>query len=297
MGGNWCPAIHSLGGNIHLPTRFVTPGRSFFCILYFSDRYLLGSLTLFVLSESWGLINNLDDRPLLQVETVLVNAFTCQDLLSSTNLVGSRLVDVAVGMDNKILSAMTRKRGRVSGSSNNPPLPLKKPNVGPSKALAPALPPLPPWKTCGEKVSDKGPEVIIHYGDRSSPLLPRDQGDYLTLYQRDYGKSVGPKMDKEVESMSLGELAGSVQRVSFKLATLVSYYKNRSTRHERRLQADNQDLKKKVDSADRSKEKLIELNKQIMDLEEKEVVAESNSSKLEGELGDLKSDLQAAQTE
>ena len=29
-GGNWCPAIHSLGGDIHLPTRFVTPGHLFF---------------------------------------------------------------------------------------------------------------------------------------------------------------------------------------------------------------------------------------------------------------------------
>ena len=29
-GGNWCPAVRSLGGDIHLPTHFVTPGRSFF---------------------------------------------------------------------------------------------------------------------------------------------------------------------------------------------------------------------------------------------------------------------------
>ena len=56
-------------------------------------------------------------------------------------------------------------------------------------------------------------------------------------------------------------------------------------------------MKKKDDSADRLKEKLIELHKQIMDLEEKVVIAESNSSKLEGELGDLKSDLQATQSE
>ena len=120
-GGNWCPAIHSLGGDIHLPTRFVTPGCLFFCILHFSDRYLLGSLTLFILSESWGLIKNLDDTPLLNVKTALVNASTCQDLLSSTNLVRSRLVDVAAGMDNKILSAMSRKRARGSGGSSNPP--------------------------------------------------------------------------------------------------------------------------------------------------------------------------------
>ena len=60
-GRNWYPAIHSLGGDIHLPTRFVTPGRLFFYIFHFSDCYLLGSLTLFILSESWGLIKNLDD--------------------------------------------------------------------------------------------------------------------------------------------------------------------------------------------------------------------------------------------
>ncbi|XP_015387821.1 uncharacterized protein LOC107177850 [Citrus sinensis] len=104
-------------------------------------------------------------------------------------------------------------------------------------------------------------------------------------------------MVKDIESMNFSELASSVQRVSFKLATLVSCYKNRSTRHERRLQADNQDLKKKAESADRSKEKLLDLHKQIMDLEEKAAIAKSNSSKLESELGVLKSDLQATQSE
>ncbi|KAK9200489.1 hypothetical protein WN944_015687 [Citrus x changshan-huyou] len=170
-GGNWCPAVHSLGGDIHLPTRFVTP-------------------------ESWGLINNLDDRPFLQGETALVNASTCQDLLSSTNLVGSRLVDVAVGMDTKILSAMTRKCGRVPSSSSNPSPPLKKANIGPSKASVPALPPPPPRKNGGEKASNKSPEVSIHSRDRSSPFPPWDQGDYLTPYQRNYGKSVGPKWSR-----------------------------------------------------------------------------------------------------
>ena len=29
-GGNWCPAVRSLGGDIYLPTQFVTPGRPFF---------------------------------------------------------------------------------------------------------------------------------------------------------------------------------------------------------------------------------------------------------------------------
>ena len=68
-------------------------------------------------------------------------------------------------------------------------------------------------------------------------------------------------MVKDIKSMNLSELVGSVQRVSFKLGTLVSCYKNRSTHHERRLQADNQDLKKNAESADRSKEKLLDLYK------------------------------------
>ncbi|XP_052297251.1 uncharacterized protein LOC127902384 [Citrus sinensis] len=249
-------------------------------------------------AESWGLIGGLEDRPLLQMETALLNASTCQDLLSSTNLVGSGLVDIAVGMDSKILSAMTRKRGRTSSSSSNPPPPPpKKSSVGPSKAPVPALPPPPPRKSGGEKVVEKSSEVSTRSGDRSSPLPARDQGDYLTPYQRDYWKSVGPKMVLDIESMNLNELAGSVQRVSFKLATIVSCYKNRVTRHERKLQAEIQDLKKQVESADRSKEKLAELNKQVTELEEKVAIAESTTSKLEGELGDLKSDLQAAQSE
>ena len=86
------------------------------------------------------MIDGLEDRPLLQVETALVNASTCQDLLSPTNLVGSGLVDIAARMDNKILNAMSRKRGRAPSSSNNPPPPPKKVSVGPSKASVPILP-------------------------------------------------------------------------------------------------------------------------------------------------------------
>ncbi|XP_024035459.1 uncharacterized protein LOC112096269 [Citrus clementina] len=243
-GGNWCPAVRSLGGDIYLPTQFVTP-------------------------ESWGLVKDLEDRPLLQVETTLVNASTCQDLLSPTNLVGSGLVDIAAGMDNKILSAMSKKHGRAASSSSNPPPPPKKTSVGPSKAPVPALPPPPPHKSGGEKTSDKSPEVSFQSGDRSSPLPSRDQGDYLSPYQKDYKKSVGPKMVKDIESMNLSELAASVQR----------------------------ELRKKAESANRSKEKLAELNKQITELEEKVAVAESTSSKLEGELGGLKSDLQVTQSE
>ncbi|XP_052289888.1 uncharacterized protein LOC107174447 [Citrus sinensis] len=247
--------------------------------------------------ESWGLIGGLEDRPLLWVETALFNASTCQDLLSPTSLVGSGLVDLAVGMDNTILSAMSRKSGRAPSSSSNPPPPPKKTSVGPSKAPVPALPPPPPRKSGGEKTSDKSPEASHQSGDRSSPLPSRDQADYLSPYQKDFKKSVGPKMVKDIESMNLSELAASVQRVSFRLATMVSCYKIGSARHERKLQADNQELKKKADSADRSKEKLAELNKEITELEEKVAVAESTSSKLEGELGDLRSDLQATQTE
>ena len=106
-GENWCLAIYSLGSDIHLTTRFVTPGCLFFFTLHVFGRHLFVSLTLFMLSDSWGMVNKLDDDPLLNVETSLVNASTCRDLLSPTNLVGSRLVDVAVGMDNKILSAMS----------------------------------------------------------------------------------------------------------------------------------------------------------------------------------------------
>ena len=122
-GENWCLASHSLGSDIHIPTRFVTLGRLFFCTLYVSGRHLFGSLTLFILSDSWGLIKRLDDDPLFKVEIGLVNSSTCHDLLSSTNLVGSRLVDVAAGMNNKILSAMSKKRTRRLGDFSNPPIP------------------------------------------------------------------------------------------------------------------------------------------------------------------------------
>lgn len=99
-------------------------------------------------------------------------------------------------------------------------------------------------------------------------------------------------MVKDVESMDLDELGGSHQRVAFKLATLASCYKLTTARHKRKQQAEIQDLKKKVESADCSKEKMLELHRQVMDLEEKAASAESNSFQLESELADLKSDLE-----
>ncbi|XP_024041980.1 uncharacterized protein LOC112099112 [Citrus clementina] len=125
-------------------------------------------------SYSWGLIKQLEDVPLLKVETALVNASHCQDLLSPTNLLGSGLVDVVAGMHNKILSAMSRKCARGSGDSRNAPTPQKKNSVGPSKTLVPALPPPPPQKNDGEKFCDKSPEVSTQSRDRALPLPPRD---------------------------------------------------------------------------------------------------------------------------
>ena len=113
-------------------------------------------------------------------------------------------------MDNKILSAMSRKRARVLGESSNALSPQKKNHIGPSKTLAPALPPSPPPKNGGDKLRDKSPEVNIQSGDRTSLTLLRDQGDHLTLYLKDYVRSVGPKMVKDIENMSLGELGGSI---------------------------------------------------------------------------------------
>lgn len=56
-------------------------------------------------------------------------------------------------------------------------------------------------------------------------------------------------------------------------------------------------MKKKVESTDRSKEKMLELHRQVMDLEEKVALTESKCSQLESELANLKSDLEAAQSE
>ena len=107
-------------------------------------------------------------------------------------------------MDNKILSAMSRKHGRAPSSSSNPPPPPKKVSVGPSKASIPALPLPPPRKSGGEKTTDKSSEVSTRSGDRSSPLPARDQGDYLTPYQMDYGKSVGAKMVQNRKLLQAG---------------------------------------------------------------------------------------------
>ena len=59
-GENWCPAVQSLGGDIYLPTHFVTPGRLFLPI-FLIKLPLIGFFNIFALSESWGLIEGLED--------------------------------------------------------------------------------------------------------------------------------------------------------------------------------------------------------------------------------------------
>ena len=160
-------------------------------------------------SDSWGLVSKLDDEPLVKVEIALVNAFNCQDLLSPTSLVESRLVDVVAGMDNKIPSAMSRKRAQVSGESSIAPFSQKKSNTGPSKTSAPALPPHPTRKNGGEKLREKSHKGSVQSRNRTSSPSPYDRCDHLATYQRKCTKSVRQKMVKDVESMDLGELGGS----------------------------------------------------------------------------------------
>lgn len=139
-------------------------------VVYFSLRFMslivsyLFSLTLSLFSDSWGLVNKLDNDPLLKVETALVNVSICQDLLLPTSLIGSRLVDVATGMDNKILSAMSRKHARVSGDSSSAPSPQKKSNIGPSKTPAPACLLLRPEKMAERSLERKVLRATLRLG-------------------------------------------------------------------------------------------------------------------------------------
>lgn len=122
----------------------------------------------------------------------------------------SRLVDIAAGMDNKILSAIARKRAQGTGGSSNAPTPQKRNNVGPTKIPAPALAPPPIWKNRGEKSREKSPESIAPSTDRALSPSPWDWGDHLVTYQREFSKVVGPKSVKELEGMNLTELGGSL---------------------------------------------------------------------------------------
>lgn len=63
------------------------------------------------------MIYNIKEELLLKVQTALVNACMCKGLLTSTSLVESHIIDIATGMDNKILGAMARKHARGSGDS------------------------------------------------------------------------------------------------------------------------------------------------------------------------------------
>lgn len=208
------------------------------------------------------MVYNIKNESLLKVEIALVNTYSCKDLLSLTSLVESHLVDIAAKMDNKILSAMARKRVQDTGDSTNAPTPKKRDNVGLTKISTPALPPPLIWKNKGEKSREKSPESIAPSTDRALSPSPWDWGDHLVTYKREYSKVVGPKLVKEVEGVNLTELRGSLQKIAFQLTTVASCYKLKAGHHEKKQQTEIHNLQKQqMESIDRSKEKMLEMHK------------------------------------
>lgn len=87
------------------------------------------------------MVYNINEEPKLRVETALVNASSCRDLLSIDSLVKFQLVFKAEIMSS--IFGQMKKRGCTNSTSSNLSAPRKKPgainDVSPLQALPPPL--------------------------------------------------------------------------------------------------------------------------------------------------------------
>lgn len=121
---------------------------------------------------------------------------------------------------------MTRKHSRGTGDTSSAPTPLKRSNVAPSSFPPPALPPHPlARKSVNERLRERILEGHASSSERASPPSSQHRTNFLGAYQKEYAKAVKLKFVKELEGMTLGEMAGSLKKITFHLATASTCYK------------------------------------------------------------------------
>lgn len=98
---------------------------------------------------SWGVHYNLELEVLKRVKTALANSCLCRDLLSTRNLIESRLVPATYVIEDVVIGALNKKRPRRNAAKwdyNKDAPPGKRVNIAEQVSPLKILP-LPPPKT------------------------------------------------------------------------------------------------------------------------------------------------------
>ncbi|XP_024036826.1 uncharacterized protein LOC112096864 [Citrus clementina] len=243
-----------------------------------------------VLSGSWGVHFPLEPDQLKRVEAVLANSCPSRELITTYNLLESRLVPPGHKMEDAVIGALTRKRPRPPTTkrdqSKDAPT-AKRVNTVQQVLPLKTLPP-PPAKVGESSGAATDP------ASSSPPVGPRsrlsdNRAEHLGPYLNELSKLVSKKYLEDFEGCTLGELVGAMQYSAFHLSCMTTYYKAKVGRYNRKMKEDIQSVTIRADVAEK---KAGELNVENLKLIEQESLAQAKAITLEEELKKVKEDLQ-----
>ncbi|XP_052297160.1 uncharacterized protein LOC112497637 [Citrus sinensis] len=243
-----------------------------------------------VLSVSWGVHFPLRPGQLKRVEAVLVNSCSSRELLSTYNLLESRLILPGHRMEDAMIGALTRKRSRPPTTkrdeSKDAPT-AKRANIVQQAPPLKILPPAPVKVGEASGVATDPATSSPPVGPRSR--LPDSRAEHLVPYLNELTKSVSKKDLEAFDGRTLGELVGAMQHSAFHLSCMTTYYKAKVGRYDRKMKEDIQSATNRADVAEK---KAGELNLENLKLIEQESLAQAKAITLEEEFTKVKEDLQ-----
>ncbi|GAY31800.1 hypothetical protein CUMW_272220 [Citrus unshiu] len=235
----------------------------------------------FTVPVSWGVHFPLKPDQLKRVEAVLVNSCPSQKLLTTYNLLESRLVPPSHKMEDAVIGALTRKRSRppTTKRDQNKDAPATK-----RKNIVQQVPPLQALPPAPAKVGESS-GAATDPASSSPPVAPRSRlpdsrAEHLVPYLNELSKLVSKKDLEDFDGCTLGELVGAMQYSTFHLSCMTTYYKAKVGRYDRKMKEDIQSATTRADVAEKKAGELNELTKVKEDLQRQRAMYEAQLESL-----------------
>lgn len=153
-----------------------------------------------------------------------------------------------------------------------------------------ALPPPPSGESEG-LVKKSSTHNLVPSASSRSRLRSAQRGEetnFLGFLQRDLTKYVKQEFIADQNDHSTFDLYNTIQRCAYQFSLASTLYKSKFSNYERKLKAENQNLKKELEQV---KEQSTKFGVMIDNLKEKVALFESKSLQLEHELSSVRNEL------
>ncbi|XP_052289882.1 uncharacterized protein LOC127899798 [Citrus sinensis] len=186
-----------------------------------------------VLSVSWGVHFPLGPDQLKQVEAVLANSCSSRELLTTYNLLESRLILPGHRMEDAVIGALTRKRSRPPTTKRDQ---SKDAPTAKRANIVQQVPPLKILPSAPVKVGEAS-GAATDPAPSSPPVgprsrLPDSRAEHMIPYLNELTKLVSKKDLEDFDGHTLGELVGAMQHSAFHLSCMTTYYKAKAAKED-----------------------------------------------------------------